>query len=117
MARCTSDKILVVMANEPRSYREVIAEAVRALRPGARIVTAEPGELEGVVEDLRPHVVIGNRVPAGVRSRVPAWVELYPGYGTESLVCVGEEQTTFDDIQLPDLLSVIDRTRRLAQHS
>ncbi len=105
------------MANEPRSYREVIAEAVRALRPQARIVAAEPEELESLVEELRPHVVVGNRVSPAVRSRVPAWVELYPGYGTESFSCVGEEHTTYDDIQLPDLLSIIDQTRRLAQRS
>lgn len=105
------------MANEPRSYREVISEAVRALRPGVRIVTAEPNDLESTVEKLRPHMVVSNQVPAAVRSRVPVWIELYPGHGPTSLVCIGEESSTFDDIQLPDLLSIIDQTERLAQHS
>jgi hypothetical protein len=105
------------MANEPRSYREVIAEAARALRPRVRIVTVEPAELEGAVEDLRPHMVVGNRVPAGVRDRVAVWVELYPGHGPTSLACVGGECSTFEDMQLPDLLNLIDETDRLAQRS
>ena len=37
------------------------------------------------------------------------WVELYSGYVLESVIGVGGERSTIEEIQLSDLLSVIDR--------
>ena len=44
-----------------------------------------------------------------VRERVPVWVELYLGYVLESVIGVGGERSTIEEIQFSDLLSVIDR--------
>jgi hypothetical protein len=63
-----------------------LVNTVRKLRAGA------PSEATGVVSE-----------------RVQVWVELYPGYGPESVVGVGEERSTIEEIQLSDLLSVMDR--------
>jgi hypothetical protein len=58
--------------------------------------------------------VIFSEATEVVRERVPVWVELYPGYGARSVVGVGEERSTIEEIQLSDLLSAVDRAERLA---
>ena len=40
------------------------------------------------------------------------WVELYPGYILESVIGVGGELSTIEELQLSDLLSVRDGIRR-----
>ena len=72
-------------------------------------MTAEPGELEDRVMHLAPDMVIFSEATGVVRDRVPVWVELYPGYVLESVIGVGGERSTIEEIQLSDLLSVIDR--------
>jgi hypothetical protein len=107
-------KALVVLANEPRAYRESIAQVFRQLRPNVEVITAEPKELESHVVRLAPEMVIFSEATEVVRERVPVWVELYPGYGARSVVGVGEERSTIEEIQLSDLLSAVDRAERLA---
>jgi hypothetical protein len=106
-------KALVLLANEPRAYRESIAQVFRLLRPNVEVMTAEPNELEDHVLRLAPEMVVFSKATGLVRERVPVWVELYPEYGTRSVVGVGEERSTIEEIQLSDLLSVVDRAERL----
>jgi hypothetical protein len=107
-------KALVLLANEPRAYRESIAQVFRQLRPNVEVMTAEPEELEECVLRLAPEMVVFSEATGLVRERVPVWVELYPEYGQRSVVGVGEERSTIEEIQLSDLLSVVDRAERLA---
>ena len=108
-------KALVLLANEPRAYRESIAQVFRQLRPNVELMTAEPDELEELVLLLAPEMVIFSEATGVVRERVPVWVELFSGYGPKFVVGVGEERSTIEEIQLSDLLSVVDRAERLAQ--
>jgi hypothetical protein len=110
-------KTLVVLANEPRAYRESIAQVFRQLRPNVEVLITEPQQLEERILELSPEMVIyseATTTPGLVRERVPVWVELYPGYGSRSVVGVGEERSTIEHIQLSDLLSVVDHAQRLA---
>jgi hypothetical protein len=108
-------KTLVLLANEPRAYRESIAQVSRQLRPNVEVMIAEPGELEDRVLRLVPEMVVFSEATGVVRDREPVWIELYPGYGAESVIGVGRERSAIGEIQLSDLLSVIDRAERLAQ--
>lgn len=103
-------KALILLANEPRAYRESIAQVLGQLRPNVEVITAEPEELEERVLRLAPEMVIFSEAPGLVRERVPVWVELYPEYGRRSVVGVGEERSTIEEIQLSHLLSLIDET-------
>jgi hypothetical protein len=117
-ARAVEDRtrrVLVLLTNEPRAYRESIAQVFRQLRPNVEVVTAEPDELEDRVLSLAPQMVIFSEATGLVRERVPIWVELYPGYGPRSMIGVGEERSTIEEIQLSDLLSALDRAEHLAQ--
>jgi hypothetical protein len=117
-ARAVEDRtrrVLVLLTNEPRAYRESIAQVFRQLRPNVEVVTAEPDELEDRVLSLAPQMVIFSEATGLVRERVPIWVELYPGYGPRSMIGVGEERSTIEEIQLSDLLSALGRAEHLAQ--
>lgn len=115
MTQHLTDKVRVLMANEPRAYREVITETLRALRPEIEFAMAEPEALEEMLPVLRPHMVVCNEAPAAVRRDVPVWVELYTGHGSRSVVSIGGESSTVENMQLSDLLSIVDRTALLAQ--
>jgi len=53
--------------------------------------------------------VIFSEAAGVVRELVVVWVELYSGYVLESVIGVGGERSTIEEVQLSDLLSVIDR--------
>ncbi len=107
--------MLILLANEPRAYRESIAQVLQQLRPGVEVITAEPEELEARILGLAPEMVICSEVTGVVRERVPVWVELYPDYGSRSVVSIEGRCTTIEEIQLSDLLSILDRAERRAQ--
>jgi hypothetical protein len=106
-------KTRVLVANEPRAYREVTAEALRRLRPDVEFVLADPADLEAEVSRLLPDVVFCNRATPAVRSGVPVWLELYPDGEATSVLGRGERISKFGDIQLPDLVEIVDRMVRL----
>jgi hypothetical protein len=104
----------VLVACGLASYRGAIAGAFRGLRPNVEVFEAEKEDLDGEVERLGPDLVVCDRVTARVATHVPNWVELYPDYGPRSVVSVRGERTTIEEIQLPDLLSILDRAERSA---
>jgi hypothetical protein len=99
----------VLVACEPRSYREAIAAAFRLLRPGVAVFEAEEENLDREVGRLVPDLVVCSVLTASVEHRVPNWVELYPGHGSRSVVSLHGQRSTVEEIQLSDLLSVMDR--------
>jgi hypothetical protein len=54
-------------------------------------------------------LVIFSEATGVVREPVPVSIELYSGYVLESVIGVGGERSTIEEIQLSNLLSVIDR--------
>ena len=99
----------VLLANEPRSYRESIAAVFRQLRPGLQVKVVEPDALESSVACFDPDVAICSRVTGAVIERVPVWVELYPEQAARSVASEGGRRTEFAEIQLGDLLGILDR--------
>ena len=79
----------VLLANEPRSYRESIAAVFRQLRPGLQVKVVEPEALESSVTRFDPDVAICSRVTGAVMERVPVWVELYPEHAAHSVASEG----------------------------
>ena len=99
----------VLLANEPRAYREAIAAVLGDLRPGFEVRVAEPGDLEDGVFGFGPDVAVCSWVTGVVEERVPVWVELYPGHAAHALVSERGRRTEFAQIELSDLLSIVDR--------
>jgi CheY-like chemotaxis protein len=58
--------VRVLVANEPRSYREAFAFAFRTLRPHVEAIVVEPEALEREALRLRPDLVVCDRVTPAV---------------------------------------------------
>ena len=104
------DNPCIIMANEPRAYREVIAAALRSLRPQLEIVTVEPDELGAYLARHEPAVVVYSRQGEAVPARVFARILLYPDGESRATVSVAREQTSYADMEFDQLLGVLDRT-------
>jgi hypothetical protein len=103
------DGTRVLVANEPRSYREVIADAVRGLRPLVEVIVVEPEDLDREVVTLGPDLVLCSGATAAVQTGAPAWIELYPGGETLARVHLNGRNSTVADIQLAGILSIVDQ--------
>lgn len=56
------------LANEPRAYREVIAAALRELRPRIEVFITEPEDLDAAVLQRTPHLVVCSQLTEIVRT-------------------------------------------------
>ena len=104
------EKVRVVVANEPRAYREVLAAAVHELRPGLEVQAVEPEELDRIVGRDLPHLVVCSRLSEVVETRAPAWVVLYPDGEARAVISVAGRQTTLAGIGFARILRLIDET-------
>ncbi len=108
-------KICVLLANEPRVYREAMATAFRQLRPGAEIAVAEPDELDDEIVDLRPHLVLSSQPVRCLEDNLLPHVLLYPEGESKALVNIDGQQMTIVGVELDDLLLVIDRVQNVVK--
>ena len=104
----------VLMAIEPRSYREVIGEAIRGLRPHLEVVIVEPDALEPEMARLDPELVICSRPSIVATNGRPAWIEFRPYDQPAATIYVGGRRFELEEVELEDLLSVVDEAERLA---
>ncbi len=104
------EKIRVVVANEPRAYREVLAAAVHELRPGLEVQAVEPEELDGIVGRDLPHLVVCSRLSEVIETRAPAWVVLYPEGEGRAVIGLGGRRTALSGgrIDFARILMLID---------
>lgn len=106
--------INILVANEPRSYREAIASTLRALRPNVGVTEVEPEALDREVERLRPDLVVCSNLTTKVEELAPAWIVLYPGDNPVGMISTAGELSTITNIELNNLLSVVDQVADLS---
>lgn len=102
----------VLFANAPLSYRQAMAVAIETLRPEVEVLICDPDALDLEVERFCPDLVVCSHVTALVKSRVPAWVELYPDESQLATIVMGNRRTKTVGIELDDLLSIVDQRAR-----
>ena len=109
----------LVVAIEPRSYRQVIGEAIRALRPHVEVTVLEPGMLGAGVRRLEPELVFADQPdtfgPEGGPTGRPAWVEFRPYEEPPARVCLAGRRWELEAVELSDLLSIVDQTEELTR--
>jgi hypothetical protein len=111
----------VVVAIEPRSYRQVIGRALRALRPHlVEVVVLDPDTLEAGVARMEPHLVFADRpnafAPQGGPVGSPVRVELRPyEMPPPARVCLAGRRWELEEVDLPDLLAIVDQTEELSR--
>lgn len=105
----------VLLANEPRAYRDTLAVALRMLRPQTTIIVVDPETLDACVLQHAPHVVVCSHLTSVVEMQVPTWVVLYPNGASDAVLHVRGERTTVNEMDLAGLTRLIDQTDHLAQ--
>lgn len=108
------EKLRVLVANEPCTYREAISTAFGAIRPQAEVSLADPEDVDREVERLSPHLVLCSRTTDALLAASLTWMVLYPG-GEDQLVIgrQGEEPEAMTGACFDALLEVLDETEDL----
>jgi hypothetical protein len=103
----------VILANEPRYEREVLAAALCALRPGIDVVGLTPDRLDGALAALRPQLVVCSEATTAVRAHAPAWVLLYPDDAAHAVVCLDGIEAIVPGFDLAALVATVDTAARM----
>ena len=98
---------IILLANEPGSYRSLLAAELPFLRPNLRVLEVNPDELDEAVATYRPAVVICSQAP---QERVDSRFSTLVLYTEEidSFIRCGDR--TIVNPRLSDILSEIDRS-------
>jgi hypothetical protein len=85
--------ILLAFEENYRSYRGVIAAAIRVLRPHVEVAITDPEGLEREVARLRPHLIVSSRPKTTVRSPTMAWIKVASDKPTQpSEIWLGQDR-------------------------
>lgn len=107
------ENLRVLVANEPRSYREVIASVLQEIRPSMHISCTEPDSLDTEVLRLEPHLVVCSQLTSIVETHPLGWILLYPDGYARAVVSVAGERTEYPNIEFHSLVAVVDQTASL----
>lgn len=110
-----TSQLSVVLANEPRAYRETIAVALGMLSPNATVYVLEPENLDEFVIEHKPQVVLCSELTDAVKTHVPTWAVLYPDGTENALVQIEGKPVTMPNIELNGIVRLIDETDENAQ--
>ena len=106
----------VLVAIDPRLYRDVIAHAVGGRRPDAEVRTVEPEDLDGEARRLAPDLIVCNRATAAVRELSRSWVEievrLGPGSLNANVKVDGRPATKVEQAEIEHVVAALDETER-----
>jgi hypothetical protein len=107
--------MVVLIAIEPRSYRQAVGEALRSMRPHVEVVVLEPGTLGAGVARLEPEVVFADGPDASSPPGRPAWVEFRPYEEPPARVRLAGRRWELGEVGLEDLLSLVDEAEGLSR--
>lgn len=102
--------VRVLVANEPRAYREAFIGALHILRPTAEVVEARPEDLDKKAEEFRPDLVFSSHVSPLMDKAAFDWVLLYPEEEPSIMIFTQGGLSTVGNAELKDLVALVDRT-------
>ena len=97
---------LVLLANEPTSYRSLLAAELPFLRPSLRVLEVTPAQLDATVLTYRPSVVICSRA---VEAVLPLDCSILRLYADDIDMFIESRDGIIVNPRLRDILSAIDR--------
>lgn len=103
----------MIVANEPQAYRDVMAGAVRELRPHVEVVMVHPDDLNAAVQSLVPQVVLCSREATVVETVPLATIVLYPGGRSLAVVTVEGRRRTSTSLDFDAVLAIVDEVELL----
>lgn len=99
----------VLVSNEPRVYREVLAAALQEMRPTAEVEMIEPAALDAEIVSKKPGLVFCSALTEAIRRGASAWVLLYPEGEGRAVLGVGNREHDITEVDLSALLDVVDQ--------
>ncbi len=97
----------ILVANEPRAYRDALVYAFRVHYPWAEVVAIEPTGLDRAVAERAPHMVVCSRAPPADPARPPVWVTLYPNGEDRAVITAAGARQVLPGVELADLLAAV----------
>ena len=101
-------KTCIVVANEPRAYREALAAALQELRPHLEVICIAPDDLDAKVSQYSPRLALCSRLTETVQRCCNAWILLYPNRENRAVISIAGRRIVVTNIEFPHVLSVID---------
>ena len=102
-----------MIAIEPRSYGQVIGNAIQKLRPHLDVVVVEPENLVSEAEVLHPELLFSHlQDPEMPTGEVGAWVELSVEPDRPSTACVDGRLKELTNLNLNGVLALVDEAER-----
>jgi hypothetical protein len=77
----------IIIANEPRSYRDALAGVLEQARPGDGVISVDPDQIEQALRRWPGALVVCSEVSTVVDQLAGAWVQL----GEDGEVAVSSE--------------------------
>ena len=106
----------ILVAVEPRMYREVIALSLHQHRPDAEVLICPPESLAREMGRFGPHLLVlddnDGGAPDGL-SEVLYRVEILLGASMDARISVDGQAREVKDICIEDLLAVVDEAEKM----
>lgn len=98
----------VLIANDPLSYREVMAVTIQQLRPEVEVWTSDPADLEREILRLEPNLVMCSQAPVVAHPYLLTYIVMYPNGENRAEITTAGQCVNVPDIEFGNLLSIID---------
>jgi hypothetical protein len=105
----------IIVANDPRAYREVIAAAMRGARPEIELIMLESHELDEAIVRLQPDFVVCSQLSEILETRTAAWILLYPDGESIVITSMGGNRTNATDLDFEGLLLAVENVEKLGR--
>lgn len=97
----------VLVANEPRLYREAVAQYIRMCRPDLDVIAVSTADLDLLVKRLRPDVVFSSGVST-IEPPITAWIALDPTRDESIVVVTALGRKALSGAEIPEIVSLLE---------
>jgi hypothetical protein len=109
----TNDALRIVIANEPRYYREVLAEALRLVRPHTVIRVVAPDVLCRQPADFQPQLVMTNDLECARAVNPTAWI-IFPVDDRQAIgIQIAGYEREVQTLEFADIVAIVDATSQV----
>jgi DNA-binding IclR family transcriptional regulator len=98
----------VLVANEPPTYRDLLASELPRLRPRLTVLLVDPADLDEALAQMRPRLVICSELTDSVRQHGIASIVLYPEGRNQAILDIAGAHQVLPNPAVSDLLAAVD---------
>ncbi len=96
----------ILIGHKLSLYGEVLTSAFSSMRPELLVQSVPHDDLDEMVKQLQPFLVICSSASQVIRDWVPAWIALYPEETDQAVVSVTGHLRTIPHATLNQLLTI-----------